>query len=367
MKVSFLSDKLQEKITYLNHAVSSRTQLPILSCFLIEAKKGKLTVSSTDLEIGLTTSISANVEEEGSVAIPAKNFVDLLSNIGSQKITLTQEGEALELKGDRVKATFQTMSPDDFPKLYEEEGEEYARLRKEEMEKYFQSVVFAAAVDSSRPALSGVLIDVEEKGTLLVATDSYRLSLQKNVFKQAHKLKRPLVVPSRVIKEALLIKEGGEVVIKVSEKNNQVLFVSGDVVLVGRLIEAEYPEYQKIIPTEFVTKTTTGREDLLKAIKIASVFAKETANIVRLSIEKNKITVSSNSPSVGQDSADIDAVTVGEVNEIAFNAKYLLDILSALPDENIIFEMNNPLSPGVFRIKDDSSFLHLIMPIRVQG
>jgi DNA polymerase-3 subunit beta len=145
-----------------------------------------------------------------------------------------------------------------------------------------------------------------------------------------------------------------------------VLFFQGDTVLVGRLIEAEYPEYQKIIPSEFNTKTEVGREDLLKAIKIASVFARETANIIKFSIEKTKITVSANSPSVGQDSADVEAKTTGENNEIAFNAKYLLDILSTLDEEEVVFEMNGPLNPGIFKLKENNSFLHLIMPIRVQ-
>ncbi len=368
MKVSFLSDKLQEKLAFLNHAVSIRGQLPILSCFLIEAGKGKLHISSTDLEIGITSSIAANVEKEGKVAIPAKNFTDLLSNLENKKITLVQEGEVLNLTGEKVKASFQIMNNEEFPKLYEDEGEMIVSLKPEEIMKYFQRVGFAASsVETSRPALSGVLFDKEKEGVVVVATDSYRLSLQKNVFKTTQSLKKPLVIPSRVIRELMSIKTDGTIKVHVSEKNNQVLFLTQETVLVGRLIEAEYPEYQKIIPNEFSTKTEVGREDLLKAVRIASVFARETANIVRLIIEKSKITVSANSPSVGEDAVEIEAKTTGENNEIAFNAKYLLDILSILDVEEVVFEMNNPLSSGVFKIKGDNSFLHLIMPIRVQG
>jgi DNA polymerase-3 subunit beta len=368
MKVSFLSDKLQEKLTFLNHGISIRGQLPILSCFLLEAREGKLTIKATDLEIGISSSIEAVVEKEGSVAVLAKNFTDLLANLGSKKITLTQEGETLVLSGEKVKASFQTMPQEEFPKLYDDKGEEYITLKKEEVEKYFLRVAFAASTtETTRPALSGVLIDEEKGSALLVATDSYRLSLQKNVFKTAQELRKPLVVPSRVIKELFLIKEQGVIKINVSDKNNQVLFFQGSTVLVGRLIEAEYPEYQKIIPSEFNTKTEVNREELLKAIRIASVFARETANIIKFSIEKTKITVSANSPSVGQDSVDLEAKTTGESNEIAFNAKYLLDILSTLEEESVIFEMNGPLNPGVFKLKEDNSFLHLIMPIRVQG
>lgn len=367
MKITFLSDNLQGKISFLNHAVSTRGQLPILSNFLLEAKNGKLTISATDLEIGISSTIPVNIEKEGSTTIPAKNFSDLLTNMTNQKITLSLDGETLNLTGEKVKASFQTMPAEDFPKLYEEKGEEIISAKKTDIEEYIQRTVFSAAIDSSRPALSGVLLDKDKDEVLLVATDGYRLSLQKNVFRAKEGLEKALVVPARIIKEMLSIKEATDVVkIYVSQKNNQIIFLQNETVLVGRLIDAEYPDYEKIIPTEFATKIEIERERLQNAIKICSVFARETANIIKFSIEKNKMIVSANSPSVGEDAVDVDAITTGEENEIAFNAKYLLDVLAAVNNESLIFEMNGPLNPGVFRIKGDNSFLHLIMPIRVQ-
>ena len=152
----------------------------------------------------------------------------------------------------------------------------------------------------------------------------------------------------------------------ISDESNQVLVFLGETIMVGRLIDAEYPSYSKIIPTEFNTKANFQREEMLNAIKICSVFARETANIIKISIGKNKIVISANSPSVGEDTVEVEAKTTGEENEIAFNAKYVVDVLSALSAENMIFEMNGPLNPGVFKIEEDNSFLHLIMPIRVQ-
>jgi DNA polymerase-3 subunit beta len=367
MKITFLSDNLQGKISFLNHAVSTRGQLPILSNFLLEAKGGKLTISATDLEIGISSSIPVNIETEGSITIPAKNFSDLLLNITNQKITLSLVGETLNLTGEKIKASFQTMPAEDFPKLYEEKGDEIVSVKKTEIEEFISRIVFSAAIDSSRPALSGVLLDKDKEGVVMVATDGYRLSLQKNVFRTIEGLEKPLVVPARIIKELLSIKEdSGEIKIFVSEKNNQIIFLQNETVLVGRLIDAEYPDYEKIIPTEFTTKTEIERDLLQNAIKICSVFSRETANIIKFSIEKNKVIVSANSPSVGEDTVEVDAKTTGEENEIAFNAKYLLDVLSAVNEESLIFEMNGPLNPGVFRIKGDNTFLHLIMPIRVQ-
>jgi DNA polymerase-3 subunit beta len=202
----------------------------------------------------------------------------------------------------------------------------------------------------------------------LVATDRYRLSYQKTSLKTLGDLAKPIVVPARVIKEMMFLKEDEDSIsFFVSGENNQVLLFQGESILVGRLIDAEYPEYNKIIPTEFSTKVGFQREEMLKAIKICSVFARETANIIKISIEKNKIIISANSPSVGEDTVEVEAKMSGEENEIAFNAKYVVDVLSALSAENMIFEMNGPLSPGVFKIEGDNTFLHLIMPIRVQG
>jgi DNA polymerase-3 subunit beta len=368
MKVTFLSDNLQNKISFLNHAVSIRGQLPILSNFLLEAKAGKLIISATDLEIGISSSVPVSVEKEGKTTAPAKNFSDLLMNLGSQKITLDLEGETLNLKGEKTKASFQTMPAEEFPKLYEDKGNEIISFKKEEVEELILRVAFSAAQDSSRPALSGILIDKDKSNIVLVATDGVRLSLQKNAFKTKRGLEESILVPARIIKELLLIKED-ESLIKtyISKKNNQILFTQGETILTGRLIGAEYPDYQKIIPQKFDTKVNLNREELLNAVKICSIFARETANIIKFSIAKDKITVSANSPSIGEDNVEVEAKATGEENEIAFNAKYLLDILSAVDKEELIFEMTGPLNPGVFKIKDDDSFLHLIMPIRVQN
>lgn len=368
MTVSLLSENLLPKISFLNHAVSLRSTLPILSNFLIEAKKGKLVISATDLEIGISATVAASVEEEGRTTVPAKNFSDLITNIRSQKITLTFSENVLKLKGEKVKASFQTVPPDEFPKLFELKGEEFMTLDKKEVGKFFQRVSFAAASDSTRPSLLGILFEKHKEGVVLVATDQYRLSYQKTSLKTIDGLEQPIVVPSRLIRElAFLKEEDGKISFFISKENNQALIEQGETIIVGRLIDAEYPDYKKIIPVDSSTTIEIDREDLLNAIKVCSVFARETANIVKFTIEKDKLIVSANSPQVGEDLAEVDAKVKGEENEIAFNAKYLIDILNALEEEDITFEMTGPLNPGVFKVKGDNTFLHLIMPIRVQA
>ncbi|HZJ18341.1 MAG TPA: DNA polymerase III subunit beta [Patescibacteria group bacterium] len=368
MKATLLAENLQKKISFLNHAVSTRSQLPILSNILIETKKGKLKMSATDLEIGIITHVPANIEEEGSVTVPAKTFSELVANINEGKIELSLENKALVFKGPRVKAVFQTMPAEDFPKIYEEKGEEVARIARGEIEKEFSRVVFSAAQDTGRPALSGVLLGQDVKDFTVVATDGYRLSLRRGLSAGGKKGESvSMLIPARVIRELFSIKDEGEYVsVLVSNESSQVIFSQGETILVGRLIEAEYPAYEKILPSSFSTLTTFGKAPLLNAVKICSVFARDTANIVKFSIEKEKIIVSANTPSVGENRVEIEAKTEGEENEIAFNARYLLDFLGNIDDEDILFEMTGPLNPGVFKIKGEPNFLHLIMPIRVQ-
>lgn len=374
MIVSLLSENLQKKLLFVSHAVSSRSQLPILLNFLIEAKKGVLKISATDLEIGITTEISARVQEEGTTTVLAKTFLELMGTIPQEKITLSATKGGLGLRGEKIKTVFQTVQPEEFPSLFGEKGEETLRLKEKEAEKIFSKIIFAAGVDTSRPALTGVLIknDKEKKNSfVLVSTDGYRLSFVRQTLEKGEQKEQKegisLLVPSRVIREVILMgKEAGEIKIYVSKEKNQIIFSQNGTTLVGRLIEAEFPAYEKIIPEDYSTKTTFDCEELRNAVKACYIFARETANIVKLSVLKDKIVVSANAPSVGENSIEIDAKTEGEENEVAFNARYLLDLFANIEEETMSFEMTGPLSPGVFRIIGEDSFFHLIMPIRIQ-
>jgi DNA polymerase III subunit beta len=370
MKTSFLSEKLQEKLPFVSHAISTRTQLPILLNFLIKAEKGSLSISATDLEIGIKIDVPAKTEEEGEVAIPGKTFLELVSVLPAEKIIIETTKEGLRLSGGKIKTVFQTAPAGDFPKLYDKKGSKSPILSKETISEDLQKVVFAASQDLTRPALSGVLIkkNTGKQGELLiVATDGYRLSLKKHNLNKNPTDEVSLIIPSKVIKELMLMNRGGEdVEAYVSEENNQIIFSQENTTLVGRLIEAEFPAFEKIIPDDFSTKTIFDKDDLEKAVKACYIFARNAANIIKLSIKKEKIIASSATPSVGENTIELDAKTTGEENEIAFNARYLLDLLSNIEEETMSFEMAGPLNPGVFKIVGDESFLHLIMPIRVQ-
>jgi DNA polymerase-3 subunit beta len=371
MKLQVLTSNLQKKLPLLNHAISSKSQLPILMNILLEAKDGKLQLSSTDLEIGIEIFIPATILEEGGITVPAKTFSELISSLSDDMLTLETKETTLEVIGRKTRSVFQTISKDDFPKLYEERGNLVAAFTEDDLKKDFSSVVFSASADTTRPALSGVLIRKEEQGFLLVATDGYRLSLKH--YKLASdfgdsKQTKSIIVPARVFRELMSIKEETkDIKMYVAEQSNQVLFEQGETVLVGRLIEAEFPPFEKIIPSDFSVSVAFDKEEMQKAVRICSIFAKDSANIIKLSFHSDHVTVSSQTPSVGENMVNVDAKLSGDENAIAFNARYLVDLFANVSASNMVFEMIGPLNAGVFRIADDASFLHLIMPIRVQG
>ncbi len=368
MKINILTSNIQSKLTFINHAISLKSQIPILLNVLLETKEKNLKISSTDLEIGIEVLIPATIEEEGSITIPAKTFIELINSISEESITFETDKETLTVRSKKTKSVFQTIKSDEFPSIYKEKGEKIAVLQESEIQKDFSSVVFAAATDTTRPALSGVMVKSEESGFLLVATDGYRLSLKHHKILSKNAVSDNMIIPARVFRELMAIKEENQdIEVFTSVENSQVIFSQGKTVLVGRLIEGVFPNYEKIIPTDFSTSIEFDREEMQKAVKICSIFARDSANIIKLSLRKDHIVVSSQSPSIGENTVTVEGLLKGEENEIAFNARYLLDILSALSNRELVFEMTGPLNPGVFKVKDDTSFLHLIMPVRVQG
>ena len=366
MTVRILSENLQKKISFLSHAISSKNPLPILQNIMLVAQDGELILSATDLEIGIQIRIPAKVETEGAVVIPAKTFIELISSLPTETIMLTLKNKTLELTGKKVTSSFQTTDIDEFPKLYEQKGEKVAVFTKEELQQKLNPVLFAAGVDPSRPALSGIYVKQDTAGILFVATDAFRLSLQFLQHTETESSDSSLLVQARAMREIAGFKGEGEIAMYVSHGGNQILFEDRESVLVGRLIEAQFPAYEKILPISHTTQVVFDREELLKAVRIASIFAREMDNVIRLSIKTGMIEVEANNASVGQNTVQVEATLSGEENEIAFNAKYLLDALMHISAQTLAFETAGPLSAGVFKIQGDDSFLHMIMPIRVQ-
>lgn len=367
MKATILLENLQKSLTFVNHAVSPRASMPNLLNFLIRARAGYIELLATDLEIGIVSKIPGKTEEEGEISVSAKTFLELVSSLNTDKVSLETKETTLMLSSSTVKTSFPLSPTQDFPDLFDKKGDKVGSVEKEVLDRELQRIVFAASSDMGRPSLSGVLLKKEEKRLSVVATDSFRLSLKKNLgIPLAEKLEGSTIVPARVLKEVSAFKpEDDKIDVYVAKDANQVIFEDSRTTIVGRLIDGEYPDYEKILPADFSVRCLFDKNEAQNAVKICSIFAREAANIIKLTIEKDKVVFSASAPSVGENRVEVAAQVEGEENQIAFNARYLLDFFAAIEDENVSFEMSGPLSPGVFRTPKDPDYLHLIMPIRI--
>lgn len=371
MKISVLQENLSRGLTTVSRLVATKATLPVLGNVLLKTDKGRLKLSATNLETGISLFLGAKIEKEGEITVPARILVELVSSLLPEKIDLEAREATLHLASGSFKADISGISASEFPKIPSFQGEPTFLFDKEELIKTLSLVSFAAAQDESRPVLTGVLLRGKIGKTLLVATDGYRLSV-KNLAVRKQKEEKDLLIPAKTLFEVCRIAQEGqdeekEIKMALNQELNQVLFSFPQVELSSRLLEGEFPDFEKIIPSSSKTLAEFDKEEFLRAVKIASIFAREQANIVKIKIEGGKMIISAESPQVGANQGEIEAKTEGEKLEIAFNFRFLLDFLNSPIGEEIIFEANGPLSPGVFKVKGDDSFLHIIMPVRIQA
>jgi DNA polymerase-3 subunit beta len=369
MKFSCLSENLAQGLSIVLKAVSSKGSLPILSHVLLKTDAGRLKLGATDLDTGIVTWVGGKVEEEGSVTVPAKLLWDLVSQLPPGKVVLESKKQLLTISTEppRTRSKLHGLSADEFPPLPEEEGATLFKIDPLDLAAAVSQVAFAAASDESRPILTGVLLSGSEKGLTFVGVDGFRLA-EKRVDVSAGK-EFSVVVPARILSEVARVgaKSADPVSVALLPDENQVLFFLEGSKILSRLLEGQFPDYEKIIPASFGTRAQLARDDLLKAVRLAAVFARDSASVVKLSFAPNKpVVLSSNTQDVGEHKTEVEASVEGEGVEVAFNSKYLTDLLSNLDAEEVIFESAGALNPGVFKPAGDSSdYLHIIMPVRV--
>ncbi len=365
MLITVLSGVLQKHIALATHALSTRTQLPILGSFLLHADTTGLTLTATDLELGIQTSVGCTVEEAGDIAVPAKTFSELFAQIPEGKVTLRTEGQTLSITGEHIKSKLQVTSPDEFPDIFEDSLHEFLTLMPSEVDRIVKDTLFATSSEVTRPIWSGVLCERKENEIRFVASDGFRLSLVSIPQEKTDEEQKGIVFSSRFLKEVTLLKEDKPIHFFFSDQVNQIVAQQEHIRIAGRKIEGEFPSYGKIIPHETSSQIRIKKEELLRAVRLCAAVAKDASSVIVLDLTKDGLRVSAQTASVGESTVGVEGMLKGEENAIAFNPRFLLDILGALSTEEILFEMTAPLSPGVFKNVGDDSFLHIIMPVRV--
>jgi DNA polymerase-3 subunit beta len=375
MKVSCLQENLAKGLSIVGRAASPRSTLPILSHILLATDEGRLRLSATNLEIGINCWVGARVEEEGSITVPARTLSDLVSALPPDQVDMegTMNTMSLNLRCGRSEANIKGMDAVDFPPVPVPEGEGNVQLDPEMLRSAISQVAIAAAVDEARPMLTGVLVQFDGDQMTMAAADGYRLSVRTNSLSEPLPEPLSVIVPARAMMELARISAEQEdpVLATVTPDHNRILFQLTDIVLVSQLIAGNFPDYQQIIPGDHTTRTIVNSPDLLKACRTAQIFARDGSNIVQFHVhagsdlEPGKLVVSATSAETGDDVSELDATVEGDSIEVAFNVRYIIDVLSVLDSPQVALDTTSSSSPGVIRMVGDDGFIHVVMPMHL--
>jgi DNA polymerase-3 subunit beta len=376
MRVSCLQENLAKGLSIVSRAVASRsTTLPVLSNVMLSTDNNRLKLSATNLEIGINTWIGAKVEEDGAITVPARTFVDLVNTLPPDRIDmeLSVRTQTLHLRCGRSEANLKGIDAQEFPIIPTPQGNGQILIDPEKLTKMINQVAFAAATDESRPMLTGVLTKFDQDRLTMAAADGFRLSVRSTAIDTAVSEPVQILIPAKALTELARIsgEQEDSIEITITSARNQILFHLTNTDLVAQLIDLQFPDYEQIIPKRHSTRTVASAVELLKAGRAASIFARESANTTRLHIvpggelTPGHIEIAARSDETGDNVGEIDATVEGDEIEIAFNIRYLLDVLSVMDTPQIILETTTAGSPGVIKPIGDDDFIHVIMPMHI--
>ncbi len=370
MKLSCLQENLNRGLSVVGRAVATKTTLPITNNVLLASDKSRLKLVATNLEMAISYWIGAKIEEEGEITVPARLLTEFINSLPNDKvdISLSPQTKTLELKCARFEARISGIDAKDFPPIPKIADGVTTKIEVEALRQGISQVAFAAASEESRPVLTGVNAEFDGDLLTLAAADGFRLAVYKLPLATPVSQKTEVIIPARTLAELnrLAAEQEEAVEVTVNPNKSQTLFRLKDTELVSQLIQGTFPQYGQLIPQSYNTRVVVDVAEFLRATKTASIFARDGSGIVRLVVAPGKVTVSARSEEIGDDVGEIDAVVEGEEAKIAFNGKYLTDVLSVLRESQVALETTNPSSPGVVRPVGVDNYIHVVMPMFVQ-
>jgi DNA polymerase-3 subunit beta len=365
MKLKVTQENLNKALSVVSRVAVSRTPtLPILANILIKADKNLITVSSTNLEIATTVRVAGKITEPGSITVPARLISEFVANLPDETIDMELNNQSLIIKSKQYKSTINGISAEEFPSLPTISKNTHLTIPSANLKGALSQTVFAASNDEARQVLTGVFMTVIDGELFLVATDSYRLA-EKNIGKNDHEIK--VLIPSSAMQDlARIIQDNsGDIDIYVDE--SQVQFSCGDVELISRLIDGNFPDYKQLIPANGEVTLTINKEDFINITKVSSLFARESAGSITLDVseEKQEVSIRSIASQVGDNTSKASAKIKGE-GDVTLNSRYLLDALNAFKSDSITMYFTGKTSPCVLRSADakQADYQHIVMPLR---
>ena len=374
MNITCTQENLKEILDHALRIVKQNSSLPILNNFLLSTDKGRLKISSTDLEIGFTSWLSSKVTSDGSITIPAQLFSQFISNLPKRNVNLEVKDRKLHINCDNISASISGLNPNDFPIIPKVQDTFNLIINSKVLKESLSDVVNSAAPSSARPELSSVYFRIEPDRIKFISTDGFRLShktliLSSEYLKDKIKINfsksQNIIIPIRTIGEVLRILGDKNIDIKINIDQNQILFDFGDIQLISRLIEGNYPDYEAIIPKSSETKCMVSKNNLEEAIRLSGCFSSRLNDVIlKTKSGKSSLEVFSNNNELGNHKTDINSEINGDDITIIFNWRYFLDGLKNIRSEEIILEFNGDQKPAVIKPVRGIDFFYILMPIK---
>ena len=376
MKLSCLRDNLSRSLAVVGRAVATRATLPITQNVLLSTDQSMLKLSATNLEMAITTWILADIQEEGSITVPARLLTEFVNSLSGNQIDLevSPESGVLAVTCGTANARVHGADANEFPPIPSVEDGIAANIDPQILRSAITRVAFAAATEESRPVLTGVEVKLHGGKFTLAAADGFRLAVQHGDLTHPVDSEIEVIVPARALNELnrLLADQEDPVEIMMTPTKGQIMFRTKGVELVSQLLQGAFPNYDQLIPQNYQTRAVFDLQNLLAATRSAAIFARDGSNIIRLQMEADgdaagKAIISARSEEVGDNQSEVMAETLeGGESKIAFNSRYLQEVLTVLERGKVALETTTPSSPGVFKPTDSEDYVHVVMPMFVQ-
>jgi DNA polymerase-3 subunit beta len=367
MNISITKDQIIAGLQAVQNVVSTRTTLPILSNVLLRAEGSHVEFTATDLDVSVTCKVEAKVIKPGATTLPVKKLFGIVRELNGEIEIETDDKNISSIRSGSSFFKIHGLAADEFPPLPKFKDDKKVLLTQENIRAMIRKTSFAVSTDESRYVLNGIFVSLKEGKMTFVATDGRRLALVDEEVEISEKSAGEFIVPAKAVNEInRLLQDKGDVELKFGE--NQASFAlknenSFSVLLITKLIEGNYPNYRQVIPGEAKERIGVGREELVQALRRAEIMTSEKANSVKLAFGKNLLTITANSPEVGEARETMAINYKGKELAIAFNPRYLIDPLNALTEDEVFIELIDELSPGVIKI--NGPFLYVVMPMRL--
>jgi DNA polymerase-3 subunit beta len=376
MKVSVLQENLAKGLGIVGRAVPTRPTMQVLGNILLETEEGRLKLAATNLELGITAWIGAKIEEDGSITLPARTFIDLVNQLSPERVDLelNVRNQTVKVHCGATNSNIKGIDANEFPLIPQAGDDPGIAVPGAVLREMIAQTEFAAASDDNRPILTGVYTRIEEDQLTMAAADGYRLSVRTTPLESGVSHPTELIIPARTLSELgrIISDEDEEVLISMPQGRNQVIFHLKNVDVASTLLDGKFPDYHAIVPKSHTTSTVAYTADLLRACKRADIFARDVNNNAKVTVTPadspsapGMVRLSATSTERGNADAIVDATVEGDTQEISFNVRYLIDVLNVIKEEQVILQSNGPTAPGVIKPFGRNDFIHVIMPMSI--